>query len=668
MTVFLLATVGRCQSVPGALLADDLRGEGPTLVAGYADQRPRLLFTAAEKPVLQAKAKDFPDRWSPVLASARRLGEVPSADDIKNGKGYWRIERIQSAALAHFVTGDEKHLKAAVPWLLAYAAVDTWGTQFRPNKDLEASWYLYHLSLSYDILHGQLTEEQRKTIRDSLSAHAKFIADDFKATMGKDKFRYDQNHTYIPATALTAAALALQGEVPEAADWLKLTHAILTRCRYVLGPDGYYYEGFGYWIYAMHWHVRWAELMGRATGQNYFDLPALRENWRFGLHMSLPGKPNAWDAYDTAHWTGDIRRDMLNSNHGMLWAIARGAKSPESRAVGDFFEKRRPDNDYPAAAFLWFSPEVQPADLSQATPYHHFADHDVMTWRSGWDKDATAIWFRCGPPEGHAAAGKLKELKDWIPNAGHVHPDIGAFLLYAKGTYLATTTGYTMNKWTKDHNTLLIDGKGQAVDGSYHNERGVPYEHLDDAKIEAAHLTPSYGYARGTFGSAYTRQVKDVELKRNVLITKKWLLLVDDMSSAEPHALTWICHADAPFVAEDGVYVSKHVAASLAVITLTADLDAKAQPTTVLAGKKVDHGVPEQRGHELYLTMKTPAKTARIINLLVPIGKDEKPPKVTKPVTTDDVVTVEITWPDGKVETASLKTRWTKDGEPASIK
>jgi hypothetical protein len=669
LIVRLAALPAPAQPPPAATLGDDLKGPGPVLVNGYTEQHPRLLVTALDRDALAAKAKDQPVRWQAVLDSARRLGAAPPpAEEIKAGKAYWRVERVESGALAAFVTGDKKLADEAAEWLVAYTAVDTWGTGFRPNLDLEASWNLYHLSIAYDLLYPSLSDADRKSAREGLAAHAKAIADSFDPAAQKENYRFDQNHTYIPATALTAAALALQREVPEATQWLKLAAGVMNRCRYVLGTDGYYYEGYGYWSYALHWHVRYAELMGRATGQNLFDLPALRDNWKFALHLSLPGNPGAFDVGDIGQWKDDIRTPVKVTNHGMLWATAKALKLPGARTAGDLYDARSPEADYPAAAFLWFASDVQAAALEKITPWQYFADEDVIAWRSGWDKDATALLFRCGPPEGHAASDKLQQLKDWTPNAGHVHPDIGAFYFYARGAYLATSTGYTVEKWTKDHNTLLIDGKGQAVDGDYHNDRAVPYEQLDACKIEAQRLTDRYAYARGTFGSAYTRQVKGVELKRTILTTKNWLLIIDDMKSDQPHTLTWLCHADAPFTGAGPAHLAKLPNASLAVLPLAGEVDAKAEPTTVIAGLKPGQGTATQRGHQLSLTLKSPAAQARVVNLLVPLSNDQQPPTVADAKLDGSTITLQIRWPDGKSDSVSLNLAWQSEGDPATIK
>lgn len=128
--------------------------------------------------------------------------------------------------------------------------------------------------------------------------------------------------------ALTAAALVLADEVPDAREWLRRSSAVMRRCRYVLSEDGYYYEGFGYWMYALHWHVRYADLMSRATGEKLYDLPALRDNWWFAIHMSLPGAPGGFDVGDSNIWGGNNpRHNLTTPNIAMLAGIAAATGS-----------------------------------------------------------------------------------------------------------------------------------------------------------------------------------------------------------------------------------------------------------------------------------------------------------------------------------------------------
>ena len=255
----------------------------------------------------------------------------------------------------------------------------------------------------------------------------------------------------------------------------------------------------------------------------------------------------------------------------MFWGLAARLGSGESRLAGDMLDARWPEDDYPACAFLMYDTSVPPAKIEDIKPWHHFPDHGFVAWRSSWDANAACYLFRCGPPAGHAATAKLKQMKDWIMNCGHTHPDIGAFWIYAKGAYLATDTGYTANKFTKDHNTLTIDGVGQGKDGEYHNERGYPYERFDKCVIDRTHFEKGYGFASGEFGPAYPAdKVGDVSLRRSVLMTPRWMLVVDDLSAADKkeHKLAWYCHADAEFKKEGDAFVARLPKAALAVVPI----------------------------------------------------------------------------------------------------
>ena len=493
-------------------------------------------------------------------------------------------------------------------------------------------------------LHATLSDGDRKIIRDGLAGHAAAIAEgllDFQ----ESGIRYDQNHTYIPAVALTAAALALKGEVAQADDWLRLSWAIMLRSRYALGEDGYYYEGTAYWSYAMHWHARWAEMMSRATGLKLMELPALRENWRYAMLMTLPGEPGAFDVGDTGLWREAKRPSRMGlTNTTMLWSVAAQLRDANTQMAANLMYKLHVERDYPAAAFLWYDPSVEAAPLTGIEPWHHFKDHDVVAWRSGWADEDTALLFRCGPPQGHAATAKLGVMKDWTMNSGHVHPDIGAFWIYARGTYLAVDTGYLAEKWTHNHNTLLVGGKGQAIDGSYWNDRGMDYKRFNGARIMTSKLQGDYGYVRGEFASVYPGDLKLKHLRRSVVMTRDWALLVDEMESDLPQTLTWLCHSDAPFEAagEGGRYVARSEKAALAVLLLgPAAVSGGNRRTEVVVGSVPGQGKKLETNYHLRLETEA-NKTQRLVTLLAFLDADQQPPAARLISADAEKVTIEL--------------------------
>ena len=63
--------------------------------------------------------------------------------------------------------------------------------------------------------------------------------------------------------------------------------------------------------------------------------------------------------------------------------------------------------------FIWYNSAIKATPIDKQEKWHYFSDHEVVYWRSSWDDDATAFAFKAGPPEGHAAAAKLKLFPDW---------------------------------------------------------------------------------------------------------------------------------------------------------------------------------------------------------------------------------------------------------------
>jgi len=674
--VFLVCVFssGICHSeyTPGRTLADDAQGLQVKLVDGYAARHPRLLFGPEDKPKLQRRATAQAALWEQVIGQTRGLkAYVPDSEEVRTGSKYWRVPRMLSGALAYYVTGDESCKDAAVQWMLAHCKEDVWGTGYRSNMDLQASWYTYYICLAYDILYDDLTESERTAIRDGLVSHARVLYDSLAPPQD---YRYDQNHTYIPSAALATAGLTLLGEAEDAELWLTRAYAIMRRCRYVLGEDGYYYEGQGYWNYALHWHMRYADLIARATGEPAHELPILRNNHLYALHITLPGAPFGYDVGDGGRGAlGRSTSFSINQNTG-LFRIASLFDDGAAMAVASRLAQMGDRVDDPSMYFLWRDDSVKAAPMQTLPTYHHFVDHDVVFWRSSWGEDATCYMFRCGPPQGHIAAGKLEQMDDWTMNSGHTHPDIGMFWIYAKGHYLAGDTGYTSRKWTDDHNTLLVDGTGQGVDGSYWVYRGWPYALFDAVRIEKVHLEDDYGYAQGDMSSAYPQdKLGKLSMKRHVLMAERYLLVLDALDAERAHTYSWLLHSDVEPVQKGDAFVSDMGGARLLTyVLMPSDRTVEIGPEIVMGGRSNPPGSSdtEQRGYVVTAANAKPARKLTFVSLLIPRSREEADPASVELSRLDDrMAEVTITWPGRETETISLDLSWQQGdaGGPANF-
>ena len=67
---------------------------------------------------------------------------------------------------------------------------------------------------------------------------------------------------------------------------------IIVRAGQLLSPDGYYYEGFEYWIFSTPWLVHFLDAWEHSTGESLWNRDVFR-NWKTYLaHTLLPDGQN----------------------------------------------------------------------------------------------------------------------------------------------------------------------------------------------------------------------------------------------------------------------------------------------------------------------------------------------------------------------------------------
>ncbi len=637
------------------------------LVDNYSKEHPRLLFNSSFKKELQERARKQPSIWAAMEAASKRLlSYVPNDKDVRHGAKYYRADWMLAASMAYFINGKKEYRDQCIKWMKAHCVVDIWGTGWGENVDIPANWYLYYISLSYDILYDDISEADRKIIVKGLSDHAKAIYDVWKKKT--TKIRYDQNHTYVPIISLATAALVLMEEEPQAVEWLAYSHAMMKKCRQVLSDDGYYYEGTAYWEYAFHWHVRYADLISRATGEAAHDLPMFKKNYLFPIHLSLPGAPYRWDMGDSGWGKGRRTSKARFGRQSMLYRMADLHNNAEAQGVSNYLRDQGGDFDDPGMYLYWYNPNIKSTPISKFSKHHHFEDYGVITWRSSWGKDASVYMFKAGPPNGYSSFDKMKTLTEWYPNSGHVHPDIGMFWMYAHGEYLATDTGYTQRKRTRDHNTILVDGEGMGEDYNYwiysgFPDRNIPYEKWTKVKLNKVHLEDAYGYAMADFSSAYEEHLGKLQIHRHCIMTKEALIIFDDLKGEKEHSFTSLVHADYEFK-QIGTGIMKASVGDAHLINYTLNPDSctlKNEAAIVFGGKKPNKGADEQRGFQLTQKSIKPTKHQQFINVLIPTKKDQADPQSVKLIElSKKYLRIQVNFDSKNSRTYSIDLSWKK--------
>jgi hypothetical protein len=599
------------------------------LKPGLRDVHPRVFVTETGLEELRGRARtSHRDEWQRVLASLPALqGDAPPVPGPQARRSQNNVAfAIAGVSLAYAVERKPEYLTAARSWILAAIDYEPWGyTNYKPNVDLAAGHLLYAIGWAYDLLYHDLSAQERARIRTSLERHCRFVYDYFAPAAGK-RFNFTQNHNFIPTSGLAVAALALLGESEDAEKWAALARAHHHRALSLLSPDGYYYEGFEYWIFSTPWLVHFLDAWEHATGESLWQRDVLR-NWKhYVAHSLLPDGQNVFDFGDI--WEGPLTRaktgneygrvfpgGTLQSNYNLLYRVAAHFRDAETQAVAERLRGFGHSNLEEYWSLLWRDASLAPAPITELPLARHFEDSGVVFQRTSWSADATAFAFKAGPPEGHRVARLLEAVPEWRLDDGHAHPDAASFIIWAHGRYLAGDTGYAGLPSAADHNTITVGGVGQGRPGSHDVWRSMPYAALDQVRIKEARFDAAGARIVAEAASAYPPEAKLRSFVRTFAFEAPGTFRISDaVETEQPSTIAWFLHADRPFEAKqrsfsvdvDGVRLE-------GVLAFPAGGALRAAPAFVKSPGppgSIDKGPREQRGHQLVLEL--PAGSTRI--------------------------------------------------------
>ncbi|MGB4987996.1 MAG: DUF4962 domain-containing protein [Pyrinomonadaceae bacterium] len=639
---------------------------------------PRLFFTAGDLDRMRQRAGGS-DRqlWQDTLNDLKFLRrEPPDPKDVdlyKSGleqkKGsisqYSLAFEIAQLSLAYSVERDEKYLTAAKKWALAACEMPIWGyTYNKPNVDLPPAHLLYAVAFAYDTLFDKLSSGEKEIIRNKLVIQGRLMYDYFKYKPGK-RYTYTQNHTWIPMAGLAIAAYAIMDEVEEAKAWAQLSRAVFDRTMFAFSNDGYFYESFHYYGFAFRWMIRYFDAHLAATGENLYTQmrPKLAGMKYYAMHSVLPDGENVFDFADigdgSLNRNGTSKREILYSEYDILYRLAAVYQDGEAQAVADYLRtKTKLGTREPMWAFISHDPSIKAAPLSQIPLQYHFEDNDTIFRRSSWDGDATAFAFRCAPPEGHHAARLAAKIPDWRQNTGHAHPDANSFIIWANGKYLTGDTGYLGIKQTDDHNTILVNGRGQEKDGAYEMFKEVPNESLDRIRIAEYSAGTDYFYARGEAAAGYYADLKLKKFDRHFLyVPPGYFVVWDELRADDPSIFTFLLNADRAIKMSDARTDLVNGDSSLRVFSvLPIGTKVEAVPQEVQARGlpgSVDKGDRETRGMQLRVASDGRSGSIDFVHVLFPYKTADSaaPPMVTRGESRKEF---SVTFPNGRLDSICL--------------
>lgn len=495
------------------------------------DDFPRLIITSQNINELARKAETTHKQLYELAIRLADdfIGEEPPQAQNAHNK-YRRIgESMPSLGLAYLLTREDKYLLGAEKWIRALLAVDTW----EGSANLGRSSWITGIAQIYDWLYHHLDDDLKKEMIRRLTKEAEIVKNTAAST------RALSNHLLIETSALGTVGLILEDDDPNRERFLMQANKWTEYIIHNAPLDGSWGEGVQYWQYGLGYFLRYLEGAQTSGYHDYFkDYHWLKKTGRFPIHFSVPDKLTRVINFS----------DCGTDRYLPAFLLYLPASKYRDGVVQDFALKIQATKPHKLSwlDFLTYDASVDPIEYKSAEDkFHHFEDHGFVTMRSSWEEDATLVGFRCGPGPGHANQAKPERITSRGYGPGHQQPNINHFVIYANGTWLAIDPGYTHLKETRNHNTILVNGRGQAGAGeqwldymAFQNREPAP-------KIMLAETTGEYDYIIGNAGNIYVDEAGLEYFERQLMFIKPDIIIIADRLKGKANSsFEWLLQAN----------------------------------------------------------------------------------------------------------------------------
>ncbi len=451
---------------------------------------------------------------------------------------------IRHLAIGGHVTGQPEMLERAKAWLLETAAWDPMGTTSRAYTDEWAYRVCNALTWGYDWLHGELTEDERTTVRAALLERTRDVAEHAIVNANIHLFPYDSHAVRSVSAVIIPACIAMLDEEPQAREWLDYSIEFLYTVYSPWGDaDGGWAEGPHYWMTGMAYLTEAANLLKAFTGLNVYERPFFQKTGDMPLYTKAPDTRRATFGDDST--MGDLPCLKIGYN---LRQYAGVTGTGAYQWYYDEIKRNDPGTEMMFYNYGWWDLNFDEVVYQSLWPTVEAAppsDDDKLRWFKGigW----AAIQHRMGDPKEHV---QFVFKSSPFGSISHSHGDQNAFCLAAYGEDLAIQSGHyvafnsTMHqawrKQTVSKNAILINGKGQYA------SRNKALQMKSTGKILAAEERDDHIYIKGDATAAYALESPEVtRVEREVyFFNNSFFVFVDLIDADSPVEIDWRLHAN----------------------------------------------------------------------------------------------------------------------------
>jgi len=456
------------------------------------------------------------------------LPELTQDDDVRSYE-----YRIEFYALAYLLTQNETYAQEALEWMMQITNYTSWQVWLN-GPDLQISHFIMGLAIGYDWLYDYLTPIERHIIRERVLKETQAVAPYFGPKGGGAALGYYLgNHGQIDNTAIAVAAYVFdneryQGVLFNTSSWKELVANYYNYVYDKLFEDGSCYEGAAYWSYGLQYIIRYTELVRFAGDADSFQNPYLLNTSLFRLHFMMPD-----------------RRQIVNYGDAPYSGYARGRQclfklaSANNDTIAQWLALNAVDQgpSYYPWDYIWYDETVNASSPEEAgiPLWHHFPVWDVVVGRTSWDTDAQLFAFKSASPVG-----------------GHDHPDQNSFILFANGEHLAVDLGYTYNKETENHNTILVNLQGQVGENNQWMRRSTDPD--SNAEIVDFFVTNHSVFIWGDAHKTYPPLLNLTKFDRDIVfVNQEYYVIHDDLASRQLRRFDWLLHTYGEFSKQGSV-------------------------------------------------------------------------------------------------------------------
>lgn len=493
-------------------------------------KHPYLLFTSEDLPAIRERASGLPaSRFRHFLRADCESGFLKPESLVSEGRTPVYADRLQVIAITQYafegiLSGDRRFTETAKQALLNLTRWTTLGTQF----DMAQGGTIRDGAVAYDLLHPELSPEERTQAETFLAKGARFLYEGGKAgdlhwsgrNQGLANWRAQMY------SGIGMAGLALWDSHPEAQEWVREAADVMKDIMdHDFDPEGASYEAYVRYVLGVYYHSLFPmlEALRRVTGEDLlgYSRAVLQRAMPFMAYMMYPalnGMPAIGDSDESIHSAGLF--------------LARVAAEYGDGLAAYYLDALLKEKSYHGGGdglwgTLWArpvtaeNPEKSPR-LCLAKAYNRDLDAPEM-FGSGH------VFLRTGFTR--------HDDMQFVCQAGeaggfHGHADKGSYLLnaygvrflrdYFDGPYEGEEFRYRHSG--EAHQTVLIDGEGQGAEVIGLTD---PDYHTQVARVETLESLPGYDYVTMDTTKAY----RHCPANRNLMWARRHVIFVRQAES-----------------------------------------------------------------------------------------------------------------------------------------